>query len=207
MLELQTLLLLIPEHLYVSSPPLLTISPQLTPCCRRLPNLILMDLFVSLNVVPFALVNFHCLILNFPPTKEVLVLTYCLILSLPGMNKPGLVILFVVVVNTLAADNVAELLGQLRTSDLSVLLIPNQWFVGEKEDSDISKLPFSSFPQFSDGVGKIYIAEKIVFLENVFQAMQTILKCLYGINLLGAFKFIQGRFPPSFFTSRILLRN
>ena len=146
MLELQTLLLLIPEHFYVSSPPFLTIFRQLTPHCKTLPNLILMHLFVSLNLVPFALVIFHCLILNFPPTKEVPVLTDCLILSLPSVNRPGLVIVFVVVVNTLAVDELAELLGQLRTSDLSILLIPKQWFVGEKGDSDISKLPFSSFP-------------------------------------------------------------
>ena len=46
-LESQTLLLLIPEHLYVSSPPFLTISSQLTPRYKRLPNVILMHLFVS----------------------------------------------------------------------------------------------------------------------------------------------------------------
>ena len=53
--------------------------PQLTPRCKRLPNLILMHLLVSLNLVPFALVIFHCLILNFPPTKKVPVLIDCLI--------------------------------------------------------------------------------------------------------------------------------
>ena len=112
-----------------------------------------MDLFVSLHLLPFALVIFHCLILDFPPTKEVLVLTDYLILSQPGMNGPGLMIVFVVVVNTLAVDDLAELLGPLRASDLSILLIPNQWFVGEKQDSDTTKLPFSSFPLFSHGVG------------------------------------------------------
>ena len=79
-------------------------------------------MFVSLNLVPFALVIFHSLIFHsivifhcFSPTKEVPVLTNCFI-SLPGMNRPGLVIVFVVVLNTLGADELAELLGQLRTS-------------------------------------------------------------------------------------------
>ena len=94
MLESQTWLLLIPEHLYVSSPTFLTIFPQLTPRSKWLPNLISMHLFVSLNLVPFALVIFHCLILNFPPIKEVAVLTNCLILSLLAINRPGLVIVF-----------------------------------------------------------------------------------------------------------------
>ena len=61
-----------------------------------------MHLFISLNLVPFALVIFHCLILDFPPTKEVPVLIDGLILSLPGMNRPSLVIVFVVAVNILA---------------------------------------------------------------------------------------------------------
>ena len=102
---------LILEQVYVNSPHFLTIFPQLTPRCKRLPNQILMHLFVSINLVPFALVIFHCLILYFPHTKEAQVF---LILSLPGMSKLGLVIVFViVVVNTLAVD-------------LSVLLIPKQ---------------------------------------------------------------------------------
>ena len=115
MLESQTWLLLIPEHLYVSSPPFLTIFSQLTPRCKWLPNLISMHLFVSLNLVPFVLVIFHCLILNFPPTKEVPVLTDCLILSLPGMNSLGLVIVFVVVVNTLVVDEQAGTVDDIRT--------------------------------------------------------------------------------------------
>ena len=82
-----------------------------------------MHLFVSLNLVPFALVIVHSLILNFPPTKKVPVLTDYLTLSLPGMNWLGLVTVFVVVVNTLAVDKQGELLGQLRTSDPSILLI------------------------------------------------------------------------------------
>ena len=61
------------------------------------------------------------------------------------MNRLGLVIKFVFVVNNLTVDEQAELFGQLRTSDLSILLIPKQWFEGEKEDSGISKLPFLSF--------------------------------------------------------------
>ena len=44
-----------------------------------------MHLFVTLNLVPFALVILPCLILNFPPTKEVPFLTDCLMLSLPGI--------------------------------------------------------------------------------------------------------------------------
>ena len=92
-----------------------------------------MHLFVILNLVTFALVIFYCLILNFTHTKEILVLIDCLIVSLPGMNRPGLVIVFAVVINTLAVDELAELLGQLRTSDLSILLIPKQWFVVRKK--------------------------------------------------------------------------
>ena len=109
------------------------------------PNLILMLLFVSLNLVPFALVICHCLTLSFPPTKVVTVLTDCLMLYLSGMNNPGLVIIFADVVNNVAVGELAELFGQLRTSSLSILLIPNQWFEGEKGDSDISKLPCPSF--------------------------------------------------------------
>ena len=74
------------------------------------------------------------------PTKDV----HCLNLSLPGMSKPGITSVFVV--NALAVEELAELLGQLRTSDLSILLIPTQWFNSEKGDSNITKLSFSSFP-------------------------------------------------------------
>ena len=51
------------------------------------------------------------------------------------MNRLGLVIVFVFVVNNLAVDEQAELFRPLRTSDLSILLIPKQWFEGEKGDS------------------------------------------------------------------------
>ena len=71
-------------------------------------------------MVSFALVIFHCLVLNFPPTKEVSVLIDCLILSLSGMNRPGLVIVVVVVVNALAVEGLAELFGQLIISDLLI---------------------------------------------------------------------------------------
>ena len=143
--------------------------PQLTSCCKRLANLILKDLFVSLNMAPFALVIFHCLILNFPPTKEVLVLTDCLILSLPGMNRLGLVIIFVVAVNTLAVDKLAELLGQLKTLDLSILLIPKHWFEGEKGDSGISKLPFLSIPLLvpKSWCGYLFLGLKTLFVVMV----------------------------------------
>ena len=110
MLESQTLLLLIPEHVYASSPPFCDHyfpPPPLTPFHTP----ILMHLFVSLNLVPFALMIFYyCLILNFPFTKDVPVLTDCL-LSLPDINRSGLVILlFVLVLNTLGVDELAELL-------------------------------------------------------------------------------------------------
>ena len=71
-------------------------------------------------MVSFALVIFHYLVLNFPPTKEVPVLIDCLILSLSGMNRPGLVIVVVVVVNALAVEGLAELFGQLIISDLLI---------------------------------------------------------------------------------------
>ena len=54
------------------------------------------------------------------------VLTGCLILTPTGTNKPVLVIVFVVVVNALVVDEMVELLGELLTSDLSILLIPKQ---------------------------------------------------------------------------------
>ena len=60
------------------------------------------------------------------------------------MKSPDLVTVFVAVVNTLAVDKLAELLRQLRTSDL--FLTAKQWFESMKGDSDISKLPCSSFP-------------------------------------------------------------
>ena len=82
---------------------------------------------------------FHCLILSFLPTKEVPVFTDCLNTISAWCEQAYLVVVFVVVVNTLAVDEQAELLRQLRTSDLSILLIPKQWFEGEKGDSAISK--------------------------------------------------------------------
>ena len=64
------------------------------------------------------------------------------------MNYPGLKIVFVavIVVNIQAEVELSNLLGQLWTSDLSILLLPKQWFEGEKGDSNISNLPFSCFP-------------------------------------------------------------
>ena len=62
------------------------------------------DFYASVCITKFGsfcLSYFPCLTLNFPPTKEVPVLTDCLILSLVVMKKPGLVIVSVVVVNTL----------------------------------------------------------------------------------------------------------
>ena len=91
------------------------------------------------KLVPFASVIFHCLILSFLPTKEVPVFTDCLNTISAWYEQAYLVVVFVVVVNTLAVDEQAELLRQLRTSDLSILLIPKQWFEGEKGDSAISK--------------------------------------------------------------------
>ena len=67
---------------------------------------------------------FQCLTLNFLPTQ------------------PGLVI--VVVVNNLAIDELPELPGHLRTSNLSILLIPKEWFEGEKGDWHF-KITFPSF--------------------------------------------------------------
>ena len=73
-----------------------------------------MYVFLSLNLVLLTSVMFQCLTLNFLPTQ------------------PGLVI--VVVVNNLAIDELPELPGHLRTSNLSILLIPKEWFEGEKGD-------------------------------------------------------------------------
>ena len=71
---------------------------------------------------------FYFLNLGFPPTKQVAVLTDYLILCLSGMSKPGFVIVFAVALITLAAEELKELLGQLRTSNLSIMLIPEQRF-------------------------------------------------------------------------------
>ena len=46
--------------------------------------------------MPFALVFLHCLTLNYPSTKDASFLVDCLILYSPGMNKPYLVIVFIV---------------------------------------------------------------------------------------------------------------
>ena len=86
-------------------------------------------------MVLLTVVIFHCLTLNFPPTKEVPILTDSVILSLPGINKTDLVIIFVVPVNILAVDEPAGLLGQLRTFYLSILVISELWFLGSKRRS------------------------------------------------------------------------
>ena len=79
MLELQTLLLLVSEHLCADPATFLPISPKLTSFYKRLPKMMLMHLFVSLNLVPFILVIFHCLALNFQPIKDAPVLADSLI--------------------------------------------------------------------------------------------------------------------------------
>ena len=68
--------------------------------------------------MPFALVFLHCLTLNYPSTKDASFLTDCLILYSPGMNKPYLVIVFIVGGNHLDVDEL--------TLDLSILLVPKQ---------------------------------------------------------------------------------
>ena len=89
-------------------------------------------------------------------------------LYLSGMNNPGLVIIFADVVNNVAVGELAELFGQLRTSNLSILLIPNQWFEGEKGDSDISKLPFLSFSLLAP---KSWYGYLFLRLKTLFSAM------------------------------------
>ena len=56
MLGFQNLLLFIQEHLCVSPPAFLTISR-----CKKFPNLNLIYLFVSLNLISFASVIFYCI--------------------------------------------------------------------------------------------------------------------------------------------------
>ena len=132
MLELQTMLLLIPEHLCANSYSFSDHFPQVdTPFQKAAQP----DSDASVCISKF---DSHCLTLNFLPTKEVLALTACLILHLPGMNKLGLVIAFAVCVNTLVVDELVEMPGQLSTSDLSILLIQKHWIESEKGDSDIS---------------------------------------------------------------------
>ena len=96
-------------------------------------------------------------------------LTYSLILSLPGMKLLGVVIVFVVVVNALFVDEQADLLGQLRTSDLSIVLILKQWFEGEKGESVVSKLPFLSFPLLvpKSCCGYLFLGLKTLFVVIV----------------------------------------
>ena len=96
-------------------------------------------------------------------------MTDCLILSLPGMKWFGVVIVFVVVVNTLFVDEQADLLGQLKTSDLSIVLILKQWFEGEKGDSGVSKLPFLSFPLLvpKSCCGYLFLGLKTLFVVMV----------------------------------------
>ena len=109
MLELQTLLLLVSEHLCADPATFLPISPKLISFYKRLPKMMLMHLFVSLNLVPFILVIFHCLALNFTPIKDAPVLADSLI-----------VIFFAIIVNTFAVDEQAKLFGQLTISELSI---------------------------------------------------------------------------------------
>lgn len=63
----------------------------------------------------------------FAPAKEVPVLSHCLILS-------SFIFVFV---NALAADELADLLGQLRTSEISILIIPKQSDRVRKETEEI----------------------------------------------------------------------
>ena len=79
--------------------------------------------------------------------------------------------LFAVGLNTLAVDELEELLGQLTRSDLSILLNLKQWLYSEKEDSDISKLPV---PSFGPLVTKtwweyLFLGLKILFAGTVLQ--------------------------------------
>ena len=71
--------------------------------------------------------------------------------------------------------------------------------------SYVNKKPLQQLFVFFNSI----LQRKSFFSRSYFkQCKLFILKCLYRINLLRAFKFTQGRFPPSFFfTSRILLRN
>ena len=57
----------------------------------------------------------------------------------------------------------------MRTSDLSVLFIPKQWFKGEKEDSGISKLPLLSFPLLvaKSWCGYLFLGVKTLFVVMV----------------------------------------
>ena len=122
MLELQTLLLLIPENLCADTSSFLTIFPQLTRHCKT----VQLNFDASVSVTKygsFCLSDFPLLTLNVPPTKEVAVLTDGLMQSVPSMKRSGLIILFVVVVIILAVDDLAELFGQFRTSALSILFI------------------------------------------------------------------------------------
>ena len=118
MLELQILLLLIPEYLCLNFSPFLTISPQLAACCKKLPKLIFIHLFCITKFGFFCSSDLP--LFSLKPTKEVPVLIDCLILPLSGMTRPGLVIVVVVVVNVLAVEGLAELFGQLIISDLLI---------------------------------------------------------------------------------------
>lgn len=63
----------------------------------------------------------------FAPAKEVPVLSHCLILS-------SFILVFV---NALAVDELADLLGQLRTSEISILIILKQSDRVRKETEEI----------------------------------------------------------------------
>lgn len=63
----------------------------------------------------------------FAPAKEVPVLSHCLILS-------SFIFVFV---NSLAVDELADLLGQLRTSEISILIILKQSDRVRKETEEI----------------------------------------------------------------------
>ena len=107
MLELETLLLSILVHLCAKSPPFFDHFSPFGTLLQKLPQA---DIYASIYISKFDIkVIFHCLNLNFSPTKWFSVLTDCLILSLPSVNNPGLVMRSVVVVNTLAVDEVAPI--------------------------------------------------------------------------------------------------
>ena len=119
------------------------------------------------------------------------------------MNRSGLVIVFVVIANTLAADELAELPGQFRPSELSIFLIPKQWFEGEKGDSDTLKLTFPSFPLLvpKSWCGYLFSGLKALFVVMVSELIFLDLGQNPDVEAERSMCLCSLRFPLIFFPS------
>ena len=109
------------------------------------------------------------------------------------MNRPGLVIVFVVVANTLAVDDLAEHPGQFRPSELSTFLIPKQWLT----------LTFPSFPLLvpKSWCGYLFSGLRTLFVVMVLELIFLDLGQNPDVEAERSMCLCSLRFPLIFFPS------